>query len=150
MGPAPRPIGFTVDGNDCFVVANHHTNTGYPRKSIGGKMFYLNRLIFEECFGPIPDGLCVCHKCDNPSCINPEHLFLGTQLENIKDRDRKGRTVNPPALNGEFHPNHKLTNESVLNIRNDSRPHEIIAREYGINKHYVCDIKKRRAWRHMQ
>lgn len=61
-----------------------------------------NRISWELHRGPIPDGLCVLHRCDNPSCVNPDHLFIGTQLDNIADRDRKGRQAR-----GVRHPRHR-------------------------------------------
>ncbi len=76
--------------NDCI---NSHSGTKHPygRKRVNGKIVYMHRLAWEDANGTIPDGLCVLHKCDNPACINVDHLFLGTHKENMEDRDRKGR-----------------------------------------------------------
>lgn len=76
-----------------------------------------HRASYEVYVGPIPDGLCVLHQCDNPLCVNPKHLFLGTQLDNIADRHRKGRTV-VVRLTGASHPRSKLSPEEVAEIRN--------------------------------
>ena len=64
---------------------------GYGRND--SSLMKAHRLSWMLFFGPIPDGLCVCHECDNPKCVNPEHLFIGTKLDNAHDRDKKGRTI---------------------------------------------------------
>lgn len=66
---------------------------GYGILNRKNQEYFAHRQAYVEEYGPIPKGLCVLHSCDNPSCINPKHLFLGTQLENIKDRNAKGRTA---------------------------------------------------------
>ena len=63
-----------------------------------GKVLYVHRLSYEEAYGPVPDGLCVLHRCDNRACVRPEHLFLGTKDDNMADMIAKGRAVHPSKL----------------------------------------------------
>ncbi len=94
--------------------------------------------------GPIPKGLCVCHTCDNRFCVNPDHLFLGTQLENIADRDKKGRQAV-----GERIGRSKLSEHEVRLIRSDGRTHSEIATDYGVVGRTVGNIKSGKAWGHV-
>ncbi len=75
----------------CWLWLAYKTKRGYGQFSINKKSFRANRISYELFVGKIPDGLFVCHSCDNPPCVNPDHLWLGTQLDNVIDRDRKGR-----------------------------------------------------------
>jgi hypothetical protein len=92
--------------------------------------------------GGIPKGMFVCHKCDTPLCVNPAHLFLGTQKDNMGDAKVKGRYEF-----GEQRWNSKLTKQQVLEIRQDYRSSHIIASEYGISASHVRNIKHNRLWR---
>ncbi len=90
----------------------------------------------------------VCHKCDNPCCVNPDHLFLGTHKDNTQDMLRKGRGRYNP-VRGEKTAKAKLKNEDIPKIRADPRSQRAIAAEYGVNHKLICDIKRRRLWSHI-
>lgn len=92
------------------------------------------------------NGLHVCHTCDTPACVNPDHLFLGTRQDNIDDRERKGRGA---RFYGEAHPRSTLTEEIVREIRTDGRPTRFIAADYGINPATVRKVKRRKLWGHV-
>jgi hypothetical protein len=88
---------------------------GYGQIGRGGRgsgMTYAHRVSYELAHGPIPAGMCVCHRCDNPPCCNPAHLFLGTLGDNNRDSKEKGRTAS-----GERNGQVKLTDEEVRQIR---------------------------------
>lgn len=114
-----------------------------------------HRVSWELHNGPIPDGLCVCHKCDTPACVNPDHLFLGTKAENNADRDRKGRGVPPaPGLvpswrrrRGEAHPNRKLDWNTVAQIRAcGTESASKLAKMHGVSAVTIRLIKAGKAW----
>lgn len=110
-----------------------------------------HRVSYQLYRGEIPDGMVVCHKCDNPSCVNPEHLFVGTQLDNILDMRAKGRGARGFALSilmrGERGPRRKLTAAQVESIRQDARTQRTIAADYGVTQSNIGIIKRRQTWR---
>ncbi len=110
-----------------------------------------SRVSWEIHRGPIPDGLCVLHHCDNPECTNPDHLFLGTVLDNNRDRHEKGRSRGGSSP-GVLSPHAKLTAEQVTELRAARAAgarHCDLARRFGVTRETVRDIAKRRIWRHV-
>jgi len=112
------------------------------------KMLGAHRVSWELHNGKIPEGLFVCHKCDNPICVNPEHLFLGTQLDNMADRKNKGRYVFPPEFKGEHHIHAKLNNRLVAEIKSiKNMSVNRIAKAYSVNRSTIQNILDGTTWR---
>jgi hypothetical protein len=139
---------FVVRGRDCWLWSGCRTERGYGRFSIGGKKDRrfrpAHRVSHELYVGVIPLGLSVCHRCDNPPCVRPSHLFLGTQDDNMKDAAIKGRTIQ-----GERHPKAKLTQEDVRHIRalRLVMSHSALARKFGIDSKCIRRVLRGEAWR---
>jgi len=131
----------------CWEWQGAKTPRGYGRMFVTGvRQRQPHRLSWEEANGPIPDGMNVCHKCDNPACIRPSHLFLGTHADNAADRERKGRGNQPK---GERVAGAKLNPEKVREIR-ALLPHQKdteIAKRYGVSGATIWWIRKGQNWR---
>lgn len=117
-------------------------------RSATGQIELAHRAAWRLMKGPIPDGLFVLHRCDNPACLNPTHLFLGTQSDNAKDMWAKGR-ARPKQAKGSQHANSKLTEDLVRDIRASKESGVEIARRLGLTATTICDVRKRRTWKHL-
>lgn len=113
------------------------------------KGLYAHRVAYEVAFGKIPEGLVVRHKCDNRICINPEHLELGTQADNVRDMRERGRAVNPPVHIGESNPKAKLKEAQVIDIFTTKDSHASAARRHGVTPEMVGLIRRGKSWRHL-
>lgn len=113
------------------------------------KSWSTSRLAWVLTYGEIPEGMCVCHRCDNPPCCNPYHLFLGTIQDNVDDREAKGRNKMPHSK-GEEHGSHKLTQEEVMCIRNlyfsSAHTYRSLAEMFGVTFGAIRNIIKRKTW----
>lgn len=141
-----------MDPDKCWPWTASTNEHGYGTIKEGGKKgrsVLAHRAVYEDVFGPIPDGLNVLHRCDNPPCCNPGHLWLGTQSDNARDMHEKGRWKLNKSYDGEGNPAAKLTVKEVLEIRNASEPHDQIASRYGITASNVSVIKNRKSWKHI-
>lgn len=123
---------------DGYGVANNPARSGTKIRA--------HRAVYVAANGPIEPGLVVMHTCDNPPCVNPRHLQLGTNEENLRDMTQKGRRVRPPVTPGESNPAAKLTEEQVVEIIADNRPQTHIARDYGVSRSTIGLIKKGKLW----
>ena len=137
----------------------------YGKLEVAGKARGVHVISWELRHGPVPDGLCVCHNCpggDNPYCVNPAHLFLGSNAENIRDRDRKGRTARGAKSGKHTHPEStargsqhgraKITEHDVRAIRIAAAAgttYKAIAARFGISDSAIGFIVHQKTWRHV-
>lgn len=120
---------------------------GYGRVRYQGNVYQVHRVAWVAANNQeIPDGFHVCHRCDTKACINPVHLFLGTDADNIADRQAKRRHV---ACVGSNNGRSKLIDEAARMIYLDSRSNPMIAKEYGVSVTVVWAIKNKLKWRHI-
>lgn len=129
-------------GEGCWEIGGYKDKGGYGQVKVSKPrrmVVRAHRYSWEIVFGPIPDGLFVCHRCDNPACVRPDHLFLGTAADNAHDRDAKGRTSRhgrPPVRHGEAHHGAKLRDSearTIIERRARGESLKAIARDYGIS-----------------
>ena len=140
---------------ECWEWTASINNWGYGHFRRNNKTDKAHRVSYELFKGPIPKGLCVCHTCDNPKCVNPDHLWLGTFGDNNRDRSSKGRSnaghhKNHPK--GENHISSKLTEQDVKEIRMwGSLGHSTrkLAKVYNIHHSGIGNILTRKTWKHI-
>ncbi len=132
------------------------TSRLYGRIKANGKNVAAHRFSWELYNRkPIPEKMMVLHSCDNPACVNPNHLFLGTHQDNMDDKVAKNRQAkgddfkNRKPARGEQNGLAKLTEEKAMKIFLDGRPQRVIAKEYGITQAAVFYIKAKRNWSHI-
>ena len=136
---------YKVRGSDCLLIkANKHHR--YANISWHGADLAAHRAMWTVMRGAIPESMCVCHKCDVPTCVNVDHLFLGTHLENMRDRDKKGRRIAPVGLK---HHAHKLTPAKVRAIRKSKASHRTLAKRFGVNDGTISNVKNYVTWIHI-
>lgn len=135
---------------NCWLWEGYKNNCGYGEFKVNNKMTKAHRFSWSYYYGEIPAGLYVLHSCDNPGCVNPEHLFLGTPKDNAIDRQKKDRGYRP---RGEKCAHAKLKNEDVIKIRNRINNNETvmkIAKDYNVSWTTINSIKKQKTWNHIK
>lgn len=154
----------------CWLWQGTLLRQGYGCFKISGQMFKAHRLAYQYTSGPIPEGLLICHKCDNPRCVHPDHLFLGTHKDNMADMSAKGRGylnqpesrlkrvapdkhpshLYPERFRGELNPRARLTREQVETIRHRYERNEAsqskFAEEYGVAQTTISAVIRKANW----
>lgn len=167
-GPLPDQENPFYSGmGKCWEWMGGTNKQGYGRQAVGYKMMLAHRVVYTLLKGAIPHGAIACHRCDNPLCVNPDHVFLSDRKENAADRVAKGRgsvvrncgerngafTKPEKILRGEAVGTSKFTESQVLDIRRrlavGDTNQTIIAREYGVTAPAISAIFLRKIWKHI-
>jgi hypothetical protein len=143
LGRPRKKYEFEIDENGCFNCISHARGKwGHCITSVFGEPMGIYKHIYIECFGEVPEGMVVRHKCDNGSCINPEHLELGTEQDNKDDMVKRGR-----SNKGERHHNTKVTKEIAYFIKNDiEHTAQELSNKFGIQVRQVMRIRSGERW----
>jgi hypothetical protein len=155
MKPKPPDARFWSKVNKtatCWLWMGSKTTTGYGSFGISrGRIEKAHRVSWELHFGSIPQGMMVCHHCDVPLCVRPDHLFLGTQSDNMCDSRDKGRLYKPD-VRGEKHGKSKLKEIEVVEIFTNPSGESTrnLATRFGVAFATIWDIKKGRRWNHLK
>jgi hypothetical protein len=142
--------GVAIDVSGCWLWQKAKDRAGYGKMSSGkpgaSGPVKAHRVAYELFVGPISAGLHVCHRCDTPACVNPDHLFLGTNAENRRDMSQKSR-ARPPSLKGATNPNARLAPAQVDAIRQSTDSNPALAQQYGVSRRQIWLIRTGRGWK---
>lgn len=160
MDSVQRFWSYVDRSGECWNWTRCINRYGYGNYKFNGKTRTTHRIAYELVYGPIPDGLFVCHRCDNPACCNPDHLFLGTNQTNTADRHQKGRdakgdrhgsrTIPESIIRGADHPLAKLTPQQVRDIReaaNMGETYPNLAKRYNTTTYAIYRVVKRQSYK---
>lgn len=149
--------------DDCWMWTAGTDKDGYGKFQWDGETKRAHRFSYTFFRGPIPTGLFVCHSCDRPGCVNPEHLWLGTTKDNSADMKKKGRAAKGDKNGANWywkkHPERhvkgenvhwtKLTEANVREIRKSTDIHRVVAKRFGVSRALVSMIQNKKVWRHI-
>lgn len=146
-----KRIGWDVTNSGCWewrgTRVGKDYERGYGQVSYGGTGLVVSRVSYELWVGPIPDGFLICHRCDNPPCLNPEHLFAGTVQDNSDDMLAKGRLVRE---RGENASNVKLTEIQAQYILDNAHiSASELAKVFGVHGSTIYNVRKGKTWSHL-
>ena len=151
VGKIIEECSMPVTETGCWIWFASHTKIGYGLFSYKDgnrqRARVAHRVSWEHFRGPIPKGLMVCHKCDVKACVNPDHLFLGTDRDNALDKFKKGRAI---ITRGSKVWSAKLTDDDVRYIRSTNETGRALAKKYGIGEVAISHIRNGRTWKHVQ
>lgn len=129
----------------CWLWEGGTNDGGYGAFRYRGRNFPAHRFSYLIHKGPLKD-LFVCHHCDTPECVNPDHLFLGTTQDNVDDKIRKGRAR---AQVGADRHNTKFDEHTAMEIYLSPKPQYLLAEQHNVSRSVICNIKNKRTWKHI-
>jgi DNA-binding Xre family transcriptional regulator len=132
-------------GEGCWEWSGRVNEKGRAIFSVGTETFYAYRFMYKLAIGTDPGPMLVCHKCDNPKCVNPDHLFLGTDADNVDDKVAKGRDRRPDGSV----VNTSLRTEDIIAIRQSDRPYAELALQFDTSESNICVIRTGRSHNHV-
>lgn len=161
-GPKPLPVSArfwmrVVKTGECWEWTGSQDVHGYGQINLGQprKLMLTHRLSWQFANGPIPEGMKILHKCDNPRCVRPDHLFIGTMADNTRDMMNKHRHHSHNHTNymprGKDHHYYnagpKLTRKIAEKIRKSDEPQYVLAKKYGVHQSLISMIKSGKIWK---
>ena len=145
-----KQIEYYIDSNGCHICISHRKENGYPIYAVKGKNSSLSRFMYIKHKGPVGEGLCIRHTCDNKSCINPDHLLTGTLQQNNQDMKDRNR-YNP--CKGEKNAGAKIKDIDVINMRKEYKEgvkQKVLANKYQLHICTIRNIVNRKSWKHIE
>ena len=134
-----------IPESGCWIWMSTIEDSGYGRVCSGKKPFYAHRASYEQKYGKIPNGMMALHHCDIKSCVNPDHIFIGTQKDNMLDKVLKNRQAK-----GINHGNAKLTEDQVREIKSSSETSIKLAAKFNYSASMIREIKNGNLWKHLE
>ena len=148
--PEERFWLYVQKSRQCWEWTGYKNAKGYGVINLGGERVLAHRMGYQLAGGSIPEGMFVLHHCDNPACVKPKHLFLGTIAQNNADMDAKGRGRRVGSKPGIENPSARLTEDDVRAIRLSEERVAVLAPRYGVSKVTIYAIRKRQLWPHIE
>ena len=119
---------------DCLEWQKYKNTSGYGTIKVDGQMLLAHRVAYSFFIGPIPQGMCVLHSCDNPKCVNPKHLWLGTNYDNVQDKVKKGRA------------GAKLKPKDIPIIKTSTLSAKQLGTYFGVSAEQIRNVRSGKSW----